>query len=306
VPAYAGSYASLLPRAGPELTLDPLGLVLSAAAAGCAIAILVAGVLGAGPRMRLALGLVAAAVVLLVPAVTAMRVARASGIHRAAHPWAASVRGDTARPAREAWSASFRQDPPRELRASRGWPVAGPLLRPFLADPRVLPLLALAALGLLAARRGPAHRPLVAALVLLTPPMVTGTVFGSAAAILLLAMLLACRLAARGRPAAAIAGVLAGLGAALAFTSGPGIGIANFAAYFGRDGEWRPIAAAVAAAAFLPWMIANRAGLAGGRFAQAGAGLLGLLWVLPGTSPHDLAVPIALLGMAAMRDEATD
>jgi hypothetical protein len=241
----------------------------------------------------------------IVPTVTAMRVARASGIHRAAHPWSVAVRHAATRPAQEAWSASFRQDPPRELEVARGWPVMGALLR-AVPDPRALSLIAIAVIALLAAAVFPAaQRPLVAALSLVTPPMVTGTIFGSAAAVLLLAMLASGWLAARGRPALAIVAVLAGFASALAFTPAPGIGIGNYAAYFGRDGDWWPIAAIITAAAFLPWMIANRAELAGGRLALAGAGMLALLWFLPGTSPHDLAVPIALIGMAAMSEEKT-
>jgi hypothetical protein len=235
-----------------------------------------------------------------------MRIGRASGIHRAAHPWSVAVRHDAARPAQEAWSASFRQDPPRKMEAARGWPAAGALLRMVAGDPRVLTLVGLAVLGLLAASRVPVgQRPLAAAVAILTPPMVTGTIFGSGAPILLLALLASCVLAARGRPTAAIVTVLAGFAVALAFVPGPGIGIANYAAYFGRDGDWGPIAAVVTAAAFLPWMIANRAELAGGRFALAGAGILALLWLLPGTSPHDLAVPIALAGIATLDEEPT-
>ena len=127
-----------------------------------------------------------------------------------------------------------------------------------------------------------------------------GTAFGAGSAIVLIATATACGLAARGMPKAAVVTALAGFAVGLAFLRGPGIGIVNVAAYFGRDAGWWPVAVAITAAAVLPWVLTNRAELAGGRFALAAAGTTALLWFLPGTSPHDVAVPIGLLALEGM------
>ncbi|HET8644858.1 MAG TPA: hypothetical protein VFO85_05185, partial [Vicinamibacteria bacterium] len=107
-----GLEAMLAPRAGPELTQDPLGLLFSALAAGLAIGWLVAGVLGAGRRARLALAFVALVLLAIVPARAVARVGFATGAARAQDPWFARV---SERPALEAWSPSFRQDPAHAL-----------------------------------------------------------------------------------------------------------------------------------------------------------------------------------------------
>ena len=49
-----GLLAALVPKAGPQLTRDPLGLLLGALAAGWAVAYLAAAVCGAGARVRVA------------------------------------------------------------------------------------------------------------------------------------------------------------------------------------------------------------------------------------------------------------
>jgi hypothetical protein len=280
--------------------LDPLGLLLSAVAAGLGIALLTVGVLRAGPRVRLAVVLASVAVVVVVPTVAAMRIARASGVYRAQHPWAVAVRGA---PAQEAWSNSFRRDPPRELEVVRGWPPASPLLRLF-RDPRTLSLLAIPLTALLALFLVPGPlRPLAVAVTLLTPAAAIGAPFGGGTLLGTAALLGAAALAVRGRTAAAVITTLAGLALALAFERGGGMGLVNLALYFGRDASWWPIGTAIALAAAAPVMFAFRGGHGPGWWAASAAGVLALSWFLPGVSPHEVAAPIALIAIARMRSD---
>ena len=304
VPAHlSGVAGALVPRAGGDLTFDPLGLLLSAVAAGLGIALLTAGVLRAGPRVRLAMVLAAVVVVVLVPTVVAMRVARASGVYRAQHPWAVAVRGV---PAREAWSNSFRRDPPREVEAVRGWPPAAPPLRAVggARDPRLVPLVLMAGACLLAVFLVPGPlRPLAVAVTLLTPAAAIGTHFGGGILILTTALLGASALASRKRRVGTVIVTLEGFALALAFEPGGGIGPANAALYFGRTAPpWAFVilAALALAAAF----VALRGRWQAGWLATAAAALLAVLWFLPGVSPHDVAIPIALIAIAAMRGDA--
>jgi hypothetical protein len=264
---------------------------------------LTAGVLRAGPRVRLAVVLAAVVAVVLVPTVVAMRIARASGVYRAQHPWAVAVRGA---PAREAWSNSFRRDPPREMEAVRGWPPAAPPLRAVggTRDPRLVPLVLMAGACLLAVFLVPGPlRPLAVAVAVLTPAAAIGTVFGGGMLILTTALLGASALALRKRKVGTVIVSLEGFALALAFERGAGIGPGNAALYFGREASWWPIAMAAAFAAASPAMIAFGGGWRAGWLTTAAAGLLALLWFLPGVSPHEVAAPIALIAIAVMRGE---
>ena len=301
LPAHlSGIAAALAPRAGTELTVDPLGLLLSAVAAGLGIALLTVGVLRAGPRVRLALVLAAVAVVVLVPTVVAMRIARASGVYRAQHPWAVAVRGV---PAREAWSNSFRRDPPREVEAVRGWPPAAPPLRAVggTRDPRLVPLVLMAGACVLSAFLVPGPlRPLAVAVTALTPAAAIGTHFGGGMLILATALLGASALASRKRRVGTVIVSLEGFALALAFERGGGIGPANAALYFGRTAPpW--VFVILAALALAAAFAALRGRWQAGWLATAAAALLALLWFLPGVSPHEVAVPIALAAIAAMQ-----
>ena len=96
-----GLWRALAPRAGPELTQDPLGLLLSAIAAGLGILLLTAGVLRAGARVRLAVVGVAVLAVVIVPTMVAMRVAAGVGRLSGAGPVGRFAAAGRPRPARE-------------------------------------------------------------------------------------------------------------------------------------------------------------------------------------------------------------
>jgi hypothetical protein len=205
LPAHlAGLSRVLAPRAGPHLTQDPIGLVVSAVAAGLAIVLLTAGVLGARRRVRLALVGVAVVLVVIVPTLVAARVASASGVYRAQDRWAVSLRGSEAPPAMQAWSTSFKRDPPQELTTSA---FAGPAI---LRESRLLtllmiPIVAFLVVGLVS----PEIRPLVLGVALLAPPIVVGTAFGSGVIAVLAAVLGAWHAWLRDRRA--VAALLAAL-----------------------------------------------------------------------------------------------
>jgi hypothetical protein len=231
-----GLAALVAPRGGPGLTLDPLGALLSALAAGLAVAYLVAGALGARPRRRAALVALAAALTVAAPGLLLARLGQRLGTVRTQDRWAIQQPADSARLARlespyrppyatrpvgrEAWSSSFRLDPPRLFEPDRplsppGSAVLGALLTPFgLADGRWLSVPAyLLLLGLAAALVRPELRPSALAVAALSPFLATGTVFGAPHA-LVLATLAACLLALSRRRAAgasALAGMSAGL-----------------------------------------------------------------------------------------------
>lgn len=219
----SGWVAALAPRAGPEVTRDPLGLGLSALVAGLGLVVLLAGVLGAPRRVRLGLGLAAALGATLAPLAIVTAIGERTGIVRAQHEWvvgaaasASRLRGHDRVPVvREAWSTSFRLEPPRRLE-DRGLapPGAASLQLPFgRRDPRwlaCLGLLALLAAGLGLARTG--HRPLALALALV-PSLGLGLVFGHPAA-LALGALLATYVAANRRRWG-VAGTLAGVAIAV-------------------------------------------------------------------------------------------
>jgi hypothetical protein len=208
-----GFWRTLAPRAGPDLTPDPLGLLVSAIAAGLGILLLTAGVLRASPRFRMGVIGVAVVAVMIVPTVVAIRIARASGVYRAQDRWAVSLRPDTAPGlVREAWSTSFRREPPATLESGYGG---------FVREPRLITLamipIAAALVYFLAA---PAHRPLALGLALLAPPVVVGTIFGSGTLVVLAVLAAAWWCAARGWT---IGAVIAAILALLA--SAPGVAI---------------------------------------------------------------------------------
>ena len=231
-----GLVAALAPRAGPQLTRDPLGLLLGAVAAGLAVAYLAAALTGAGARLRGALRLAAALLVVLVPTLVLVGVSERTGLVRAQDPDVVQARADAGRlvsgrspytlppettpRGREVFASSFRLDPPAEQQPERALLPPGPSL--FAAagrllgqrDPRAVTLLAVALLAglVLAATRG-AGREAALAVALLCPPLALGTALGSTVA-LGAAGLLAVWLAARsGR--AALAGALAGVAVAV-------------------------------------------------------------------------------------------
>ena len=228
--------AALAPRAGPSLTSDPLGLLVSAAAAGLGVLYLAAAGLGASSRVR-ALGVtVAATLVVAVPTLVVIQVGERTGVPRGQEAWIVQVPADANRlsggrspytppapetPAgREAWATSFRLEPPRLLTPDRPVMPPGPTvlaaaLRPLNGkDPRWLCLLALLAASLILGRWvGPEGRPMALALATLAPPLALGSIFGSPAALIVAALAASFLAATRGRFRAA--GALAGVAVAL-------------------------------------------------------------------------------------------
>jgi hypothetical protein len=231
-----GLAAALAPRAGPHLTLDPLGVLFSAIAGGLAVLYLTLGLAGAGGRTRaVALG-VAGVLVVAVPLLVVVGVGDRTGLIRAQDPVVVQSAGDARRLAsfaspytppledtprgREAYATSFRLDPPDEIRPDRPTVPPGLSILATLGravgrrDIRLWALLALAFLGAFVARRlDGVGRIAGPGLVLLLAPLALGTVFGSTMALPLLGLLAAWALARRGPPWAA--GVLAGLAVAL-------------------------------------------------------------------------------------------
>ena len=220
----------LAPRAGPGLTLDPLGLLFSGLAAGLGVCYLAAAVLRARAAWRGALAAAALALAVALPCGVVLAIGQATGLKRAQDAWAIQVPADAARLARGrspyrdpsraplgrgAWSDSFRLEPPPFLAPDAplvppGAALLALPLRPLrIDDGRLLSLLGLvvSALALLAwAPRD--SRPLALGLLLATP-FAVGSVFGSAAVPALAPLLAAALLAARGRPLGA--GLLAGV-----------------------------------------------------------------------------------------------
>ena len=230
-----GVVAALAPRAGPQLTRDPLGLLFGALAAGLAVSYLAAAVTGAGPRLRSALRATAVLVVVLVPTLALVAVSDRTGLVRAQDPAVVQASADAGRLAsgrspyslpaettprgREAFATSFRLDPPAELEPERPLLPPGPALLALggrLIGPRDLRVVVLLALALLAgavaaATRGVA-REAALAVVLLSPPVALGAALGCPVLLPLCALVAAWALARRGQ--VALAGVLAGLAVA--------------------------------------------------------------------------------------------
>jgi len=225
LPAHAaGTWAALLPRAGPELTADPLGLLFGALAAGLGVVWLMAALLGAPPRARLALGALALLIVVAAPSAVMARVGQAAGIPRAQDEWLVAVshsarqalgQADPA-PVREAWSMSFRHDPPAALEGDAfGTPSRRALGRVLAAlgaaDPRWILAAAVLLAGAVAVVVAPAEAALPLAAVALVPAAALGAVFGSG--IVLALPLVLAALACRRHPlwAAVALGLAAGV-----------------------------------------------------------------------------------------------
>jgi hypothetical protein len=232
----SGLAAALVPRAGPALSRDPLGLVFSATAAGLAVLYLALAVCGAGRRSRLVTMVVAAAVVVAAPVVVLAWVSRHTGTVRAQDAAVVQAQADAGRlaagrspytpppqttpPGREAFSVSFRLDPPAEILPTRPLVPPGPAALGVLAraagarDLRLAALASIAALAALLAASLDGRRLRAAlALALLSAPLAIGTVLGSPLALPLAALVGAWTAARRGGSVAG--GILAGLAVAL-------------------------------------------------------------------------------------------
>ena len=213
-----GLLGALAPRAGPELTLDPLGLFFAAMTAGLGVLYVALAVLRAPRGWRTGLVVAAMALSVAAPAVVVIGTGERTGLKRAQDPWVVQAPTDAARLARgesphlepssaplgrEAWSESFRLDPPRLLVPDAplvppGAAVVSALLRPLgVDDGRLLSLLALCLAAALLLRTPGEERPLAAAL-LLAAPFAVGTMFGSQAPAALSLLLAAAVLARRG------------------------------------------------------------------------------------------------------------
>ena len=235
LPARVGGLAAALaPRAGPHLTKDPLGLLFSATAAGLGALYLSLAVGGALRRARLAVAVLAGALVVGVPALVLAGLSGRTGVVRAQDPAVVQAQADAGRllagrspytmppetspRGREAWPASFRLDPPGEVLPTRAFLPPGPSQLAAIAravgirDLRLVLLVALASLAALVALRleGRGRRAALA-LALLSGPMAVGTVFGSPAGLSLAALVGAWAAGRRGT----MAGLLAGAAAAL-------------------------------------------------------------------------------------------
>ncbi len=183
-PVVGAALGPLAPRAGSDLTRDPLGLLVSAAVAGLAVGWLVAGTLGAGARVRRGLLVTGVLVAVLVPtslAALAGREAAPSRPVRAQDPWVAELGPQPE--VREAWSSSHRKEPPALLEPSGLVPgrraVGWLLRRSGLHDPRWLTVAAAVFLAgvVLAGRSG--EREVAAWVGLLTPAAAVGAAFGA-------------------------------------------------------------------------------------------------------------------------------
>ncbi len=231
-----GVLAALAPRAGPQLTKDPLGLVVSATAAGLGVLYLALAVSGVARRARLLITGLTAALVVAVPTLVLVGIGDRTGVVRAQDPAVVQAGADAGRLARgrspyappaetsprgrEAVSASFRLDPPAEILPSRPLIPPGPSVVAVLAratggrDLRLAALVALALLAVVvAARREDRGRRAALALALLAGPVAVGTVLGAPFALPLAALAGAWALAGRGSVVAA--GLLAGAAVAL-------------------------------------------------------------------------------------------
>ena len=232
----SGLVAALAPKAGPSLSRDPLGLLVGAVAAGLGVLYLSLAAIGLTRRARRPVAAVAFALVVVAPTLLLSAVSTQTGIVRAQDPAVVQARADAARlvagrspyspPAesaprgREVISSSFRLDPPAEFLPEApllppGLPLLAAALRLVgVPDPRLVSVLALAALAaILAARFEGRRRRSAIAVTLLSAPLALGTVLGAPIAASLAAVVgaWACCRAGHDR----VAGVLAGLAVAL-------------------------------------------------------------------------------------------
>jgi len=296
----------LAPRAGPDLTRDPLGLVFSAMACGLGVALVVAGVARARRRWRVLLGAVALVSLVVVPSWIEIRMGQLSGAPRIEDAWAATVWPRTAGSAppvlRQAWSLSFRKDPPSTVEPANPAPAA-PWLAAMLPaarvhDPRALTLGALVCASLLLAFAAPAEIALVrAAAVVLLPASILGVVFGSGDMVLLAIALAGAIALPRGRPLAA--GVVIGLATALFPRLIPAVPLV-IVATAPTDVTRRRAAWGAAIGVALGWTAALVAGTVAVPTFLPGFGLSNLrlyLGAMPGTP--DLVGPV-LVGITAL------
>jgi len=224
----------LAPHAGPGLTNDPLGLLVAGGAAGLGVLYLAVAGLGARPRLRGVVAAVAAALVVVLPAVAVVEIGKRTGVPRGQEAWIVQVPADAGRLlagrspytppppdapiGREAWATSFRLEPPRLLEPDRpamppGATVMAAAMSPLgWKDPRWLGLIAIVAAAVVLGRTLPDRWPLALALAALAPPVAMGAIFGSAA-VPLVALLVASFVAGRSNHGKT-AGLLAGLAAA--------------------------------------------------------------------------------------------
>jgi hypothetical protein len=272
----SGLVAAFAPRAHSGLTKDPLGLIVSATAAGLALAYLVLATTGVSRRVRLAVPVLAAALVVLVPVLCLASLGARTGVVRAQDPVVVQAAADasrllqlrspyappsdTAPRGREAVSASFRLDPPAELLPAAPLVPPGPAVLAAVARPLGvwdLRLVAVAALlllaGVLAACFEGRRRRTALGLALLVAPLALGTVLGAPFALSLLALVGAW--AARDRGAPTVAGALAGVAVALDHRA---LLVAPFVALpeGSRAGLTRALAAATAVYALLVGAVA--------------------------------------------------
>jgi len=232
----SGLVAALAPGAYPGLTKDPLGLLVSATAAGLAVVYLALATTGASRRVRLAVPVLAAALVVLGPVLFLAGLGARTGVVRAQDPAVVQAAADASRmlegespytpPAetmprgREAVSVSFRLDPPAEWLPTAPIVPPGPSLLAALArfvgvrDLRLVAVLAFLALaGVLAVRFSGRRRRAAVGLSLLVAPLALGTVLG--APFVLSLLVLAFAWTARERSKSTSAGALAGVAVAL-------------------------------------------------------------------------------------------
>jgi len=231
----SGFIVALAPRA-PALTNDPLGLAVSATAAGLAVVYAAAVFLNVPRGLRNWIVVGAALLLIVVPASLVMTIGEKTGLRFASEAWALQAQADAeslhalrspytepreSRPlGREAWSRSFRQDPPRALVLEQplmppGAAVLDLLLRPFWThDPRVLSLFLYGLLMLLVGRAlSRDRRELALGLLFLAPAPVAGIVFGSSVALGLGCILGAFALRRSGHPL--VASIFMGVACAL-------------------------------------------------------------------------------------------
>jgi hypothetical protein len=307
--ATGGLVGALAPRAGPGLSLDPLGLLFGALACGLGIALVAAGVLRARRRGRGVVIALALALVAIAPALILIKVGRLGGAPRVQDGWAATVwpTHDGGPPRlREAWGTSFRKDPPGPAASTAAAPAARALASLLgvagARDPRALSIVALVIAAILLVRPAPSPmgRPRAPApeiglarraATLLLPAAVLGVIFGSGDVVLLAIVAAAAVLASKGHPVAS--GLAAGTAAALfprLLPAAPLVLRALLPAAAIPRPRWaRPGVAA--AAALLAWTAAGLA--AGGTLAIPGLGTgLGLsnLRLYAGAVPGSPAV----------------
>jgi hypothetical protein len=335
---FAGAVAGILPRAGPALTSDPLGLLLSAVAAGLGLVALIAAVLRVSTRGRAGLGVLALISVVGVPTWIVSTIADKAGTVRAQEPWLVQAAADAGRLGRgtspytpppddqplgsEAWSTSFRLDPPAELRPDRPLVPPGGAWFALVAralgssDPRAVLLVAWVAFTGFTLALTPKGKGTTVAGACLLLPLALGPIFGTSRVLTLAALLLCAFTAARGYPK--LAAGMVGMAAAvdplslcglplLALTPGPAAGAP-------RSLFWPPVLGA--SALIVPVVLLDPGAFASALVRApvpgAGLGLVNLLLYagmpqLPSVlSAFALLVVVALAAAAARRRSGAD